>query len=155
MITVLAEQGRCRAGSDLDWALEKLIFSKIAQATGVERPELIYAAYDNDVAAGRVMFEEDCEQRKLELSQAESIRWTKERFLGWEHIEFTVTQGEFARLADRSPTRSRALSTVSSKRPDALSRTSTALILLCLWGAAQKCLSFADVSNAIAPVPCS
>ena len=95
-ITVLAEQGRCRAGSDLDWALEKLILCKIAQSTGVERPELIYAAYDNDVAAGRVMFEEDCEQRKLELSQVDSIRWTKQRFLGCEHIEFIVTQDEFA-----------------------------------------------------------
>jgi actin-like ATPase involved in cell morphogenesis len=99
-ITVLAEQGRCRAGSDLDWALENLILNKITQSTGVERPELIYAAYGNgDVAAGRTTFEEECELRKLELSQVASIRWTKQRFLGYEHIEFTVTQDEFAQVA--------------------------------------------------------
>jgi molecular chaperone DnaK (HSP70) len=98
-MTVLAEQGRCRAGADLDWALEKLILKKIAETTGVETENLVYAAYSSDVAAGRAIFQEECEQNKLALSQVPSIRWTKQRFLGHDHVEFVITQDEFADAA--------------------------------------------------------
>jgi actin-like ATPase involved in cell morphogenesis len=98
-VTVLAEQGRCSAGSDLDWALEDLIHQKIGSDTGVTDPNRIYAAYHHDPKAGRVIFEEECEQLKLDLSQTPSVRWSKENFLGRERVEFTVTQEEFLAVA--------------------------------------------------------
>lgn len=40
-ITVVAEQGRCSAGSDLDWALEDLVRQRIGAITGAADPNTI------------------------------------------------------------------------------------------------------------------
>jgi molecular chaperone DnaK (HSP70) len=94
-ITVLAEQGRCLAGSDLDMALQRMIIRKIADLTGVGDRELIYSAYGSDPAVGRMNFEDECEQLKIALSNSALYRWEKPNFMGYPLLTFDITREEF------------------------------------------------------------
>jgi molecular chaperone DnaK (HSP70) len=94
-VTVLAEQGRCKAGGDLDRAMERLLFLKIAEATGIEDRESIYAAYSHDLEAGRVAFEDECEQLKIDLSKRPETTWTKSNFLKQPILNIPITLAEF------------------------------------------------------------
>jgi molecular chaperone DnaK (HSP70) len=95
MVTVLAEQGRCKAGGDLDRAMERLLFRKIAERTGIEGRRSIYAAYDNDLEAGRVAYEEECEQLKIDLSKRPETVWTKNDFLKQAALNIPIAMAEF------------------------------------------------------------
>lgn len=94
-VTVLAEQGRCKAGSDLDRAMERLLFRKIAAITGIENRQALYAAYSHDLEAGRVAYEDDCEQLKIDLSNRPQTAWIKNNFLREPTLNIPVTLSEF------------------------------------------------------------
>ncbi|MCL5005941.1 MAG: Hsp70 family protein [Acidobacteria bacterium] len=98
-ITVLAEQGRCWAGSDLDSAVQELVANKIMQLTGAEGLDQIYRAYEADPAVGKLNFEDDCEQVKVALSNSNSYRWGKARFMGRDFLTFEITKTEFESAA--------------------------------------------------------
>jgi molecular chaperone DnaK (HSP70) len=95
-MTVLAEQGRCSAGSDLDRAMEDLVSEKLMNQTEVKDRASIYKAYSGgEQASGQVMFEEDCEQIKQALATNDRYSWRKPAFLGHAEIEFVITRSEF------------------------------------------------------------
>jgi actin-like ATPase involved in cell morphogenesis len=94
-VTVLAEQGRCKAGGDLDRAMERLLFRKIAAITGIENRQGLYAAYSPDIEAGRVAYEDDCEQLKIDLSNRPQTSWIKNNFLGQPALNIPITLTEF------------------------------------------------------------
>jgi actin-like ATPase involved in cell morphogenesis len=94
-ITVLAEQGRCQAGGDLDRAMERLLLRKIASQTSVTDKESVYLAYSSDLEAGRVGFEDDCEQLKIDLSRRNETLWVKNNFLGQPTLSIPITVDEF------------------------------------------------------------
>jgi hypothetical protein len=95
-VTVLAEQGRCQAGGDLDRAMERLLLQKIAERTGVAERASIYGAYSGDLGAGRVAFEDDCEQLKIDLSKRPETVWVKNNFLKQPTLDIPITLTEFA-----------------------------------------------------------
>ena len=99
-MTVLAEQGRCSAGSDLDRAMEDLMADRLIVATpGISRLD-IYDAYgggQRDV--GQVRFEEECEQTKFALATGESFPFRKVDFLGQAELAFSVGRSAFATKA--------------------------------------------------------
>jgi molecular chaperone DnaK (HSP70) len=95
-MTVLAEQGRCAAGSDLDRVMEALVYEKLADhVKGKDRPALFGAYSPSDQAAGQVIFEEECEQIKQALASADSFSWRKTEFLGQPDIQFSISRNEF------------------------------------------------------------
>jgi molecular chaperone DnaK (HSP70) len=99
-ITVLAEQGRCCAGIDLDLALQRLIIQKITALTGVSDQNQIYNASGRDVDVGKINLEDECEQVKIALTASSTYRWTKLNFLGYPDISFDITREAF-RVAAR------------------------------------------------------
>lgn len=94
-ITVLAEQGRCWAGSDLDTVVQMLICQKVGDITAVGDKELIYSAYGADPAVGRLNFEDECEHVKISLSNSVSYHWEKTNFMGYPVLSFDITREEF------------------------------------------------------------
>jgi len=98
-ITVLAEQGRCCAGSDLDQVIQTLIGQKIAGLTGISDLEQICSAYGPDKAVGRLILEDECEQVKIVLSNSASYRWEKRNFMGRPSLGFDITREEFRQAA--------------------------------------------------------
>jgi len=94
-VTVLAEQGRCQAGGDLDRAMERLLLRKITDRTGITDRKSIYQAYSSDLEAGRLAYEDDCEQLKIDLSKGRETVWTKSNFLKQPTLDIPITLPEF------------------------------------------------------------
>jgi actin-like ATPase involved in cell morphogenesis len=94
-ITVLAEQGRCCAGSDLDSALQRLIVEKITALTGISDWDRIYKAYGIDADVGKLNLEDECEQAKIALTTTSVYHWRKLKFLDRPELSFDITRDEF------------------------------------------------------------
>ncbi len=100
-ITVLAEQGICCAGSDLDFAVQELVTHRIAVLTGIANREQIYSAHGTDLDVGKLNFEDECEQIKITLSKSPSYQWAKPNFMGRQVLTFDITRDEFRQSAGR------------------------------------------------------
>jgi len=98
-ITVLAEQGICWAGSDLDLAVQDLVIRRIGALMEIDSREQIYSAYGMDSDVGKLNFEDECEQIKIALSTSPSYRWAKPNFMGRQLLTFDITREEFRQCA--------------------------------------------------------
>jgi hypothetical protein len=98
--TVLAETGRCTAGADLDRVMQRLLLAKIAQQVRGVTVEQVFLAYNSDLEAGRISFEDECERMKISLEMnptASSV--ARSGFLGLSRGSFDVTREEFCAAA--------------------------------------------------------
>lgn len=94
--TVLAEAGRGMAGADLDKVMQDLLVKKIALQVPDVMINDVLRAYSNDLEAGRIAFEDECELMKIQLGRnplATSV--ARSGFLGIERASFAITREEY------------------------------------------------------------
>jgi len=94
--TVLAETGRCTAGADLDKVMQRLLLEKISRLVPGLTEEQVFLAYNPDPEAGRISFQDECEQMKISLERNTSVSSVPQSgFPGLSRASFEVTREEF------------------------------------------------------------
>lgn len=94
--TVLAEAGRCTAGSDFDRVMQKLLLNKISGNTQPLNPEQLFRAYSTDIDVGRIAFEDECEQMKIALGRNQTATLTpRRRIPGIASESVQITREEY------------------------------------------------------------